>query len=67
MLNLSIDPAVYTLLFFHCLMGGIAALVAKQKGYNYWLWLTFGFIGGTVAFIVILMMKKKEEEADTAK
>lgn len=65
MLNLSIDPAFYPLLFFHCLIGGIAALAAKQKGYNFWLWLPIGFIGGMVAFMGIIVMKDKSKEADT--
>ena len=67
MLNISIDPAIYPLLFFHCLMGGIAALVAKQKGYNYWLWLILGFIGGTFTFIGIIVMKDKEKESEAEK
>ena len=62
MSNLSVDPALYSLLFFHCLIGGIAALVAKQKGYNFWLWLTLGFIGGTFAFVIIIVMNKKEPD-----
>ncbi|MGK7937176.1 MAG: hypothetical protein AB4206_15500 [Xenococcaceae cyanobacterium] len=63
MSNLLVNPALYTLLFFHCLIGGIAALVAKQKGYNFWLWLTLGFIGGTFAFVGIIVMNKKEPDA----
>lgn len=63
MSNLSVDPALYSLLFFHCLIGGIAALVAKQKGYNFWLWLTLGFIGGTFAFVGIIVMNNKEPDA----
>ena len=63
MFDLSIDPAIYALLFFHCFIGGIAALVAKQKGYNYWLWLTLGFIGGTFAFIGIIMMKDSRKRS----
>lgn len=67
MSNLSLDPALFALLFFHCLIGGIAALVAKQKGYNFWLWLTIGIIGGTFAFVGILVMDDKNEKADAAK
>ncbi len=63
MSNLLVNPALYPLLFFHCLIGGIAALVAKQKGYNFWLWLTLGFIGGTFAFVGIIVMNKKEPDA----
>lgn len=58
MSNLSIDPAIYPFLFFHCLIGGIATLVAKQKGYNYWQWLAIGMVGGTFAFMWILFSKK---------
>lgn len=62
MLNILIDPVIYPLLFFHCLIGGIATLIAKQKGYDYWLWLTLGLIGGTFAFVGILTMKDKKKE-----
>jgi hypothetical protein len=61
MSTLSIDPAVYPLLFFHCLIGGIAALVAKQKGYNFWLWFIIGLIGGTFAFMWIIFSKTQEQ------
>lgn len=67
MSNISIDPVIYPLLFFHCLIGGIAALIARQKGYNYWLWLSWGFIGGTFTFIMILAMKDKTKESSTEK
>jgi hypothetical protein len=62
MSNLYLDPAFYPLLFFHCSIGGIATLIAKQKGYNQWLWLLFGLIGGTVAFMVIISMKAKDSQ-----
>jgi 4-amino-4-deoxy-L-arabinose transferase-like glycosyltransferase len=67
MTNLLLDPAVYPLLTFHCLIGGIAALVAKQKGYNFWLWLILGIIGGTFAFMGIILMNNKEQEPDATK
>jgi uncharacterized membrane protein YeaQ/YmgE (transglycosylase-associated protein family) len=66
MLDLSLDPAFYPLLIFHCLIGAIAALVAKQKGYNFLLWLILGFIGGTFAFMGIIVMKDKTKEPDAA-
>ena len=40
------------LMFVHCLNGSIAALVAKQKGRNFNLWLVGGLIGGTAALFV---------------
>ncbi|GAB4224906.1 MAG: hypothetical protein Kow0049_01600 [Stanieria sp.] len=66
MLDISLDPAFYPLLIFHCLIGAIAALVAKQKGYNFLLWLILGFIGGTFAFMGIIVMKDKTKEPDAA-
>ncbi len=53
------NDLAYFLLWFHCLMGGIAALIAKQKGYSYGRWLVIGLIGGTVAFVYVLWLKKK--------
>ena len=67
MLNLSLDPVIYPFLFFHFLIGGIAALIARQKGYNYWLWLTLGFIGGTFTFVGIIAMKDREKKPDLKK
>lgn len=66
MLDISLAPAFYPLLIFHCLIGAIAALVAKQKGYNFLLWLILGFIGGTFAFMGIIVMKDKTKEPDAA-
>jgi hypothetical protein len=60
MSNFYLDPAFYPLLLFHCSIGAIATLIAKQKGYNQWLWLIFGLIGGTFAFMTILLMKKRD-------
>jgi uncharacterized membrane protein len=45
------------LLFFHCLIGSIAALIARQKGYRYNRWLALGLIGGTPIFIIALWLK----------
>jgi hypothetical protein len=60
MSNFYLDPAFYPLLFFHCSIGAIATLIAKQKGYNQWIWLIFGLIGGTFAFMTILLMKDRD-------
>ena len=60
MSDLPIDPAFYPLLLFHCFIGGIAAILAKQKGYSLWLWLILGFIGGTASLMAALLMKEKE-------
>lgn len=57
-LNSSVNwGLVLLLLFLHCLMGGVAALVARQKGYNYSRWLMIGLIGGTPAFAIALWLK----------
>ena len=61
MLNLQIDPGLALfLLFFHCLIGGIAALIAKQKGRSYGRWLILGLIGGTVVLIAALFLKSED-------
>jgi uncharacterized membrane protein len=43
--------------FLHCLIGSIAALIARQKGYDYHRWLLFGLIGGTAVFAIALWLK----------
>ncbi len=55
--DLPIDPALYVMLNLHCLIGGIAAVVASRKGYNLGVWLIFGLIGGTVALIYAIVSK----------
>jgi uncharacterized membrane-anchored protein len=60
MSDLPIDPTLYFLLNFHCLLGGIAAVIAKRKGYSLGLWLILGLIGGTATLIVTLLMKAKK-------
>lgn len=57
--DIPIDPAVYPLLIFHCFIGGIATILAKQKGYSLWLWLILGFIGGTASLMAALLIKEK--------
>ncbi|MBE9169641.1 hypothetical protein IQ238_19630 [Pleurocapsales cyanobacterium LEGE 06147] len=57
--NLPLDPAFYPLLIFHSFTGGLAALLAKQKGYNLLLWLILGVIGGTFSLMAVLAMKEK--------
>jgi hypothetical protein len=59
MTSLPIDPAFYPLIIFHCFVGGVAAILAKQKGYNFWLWLPIGLIGGTFSLMAVLVMKEK--------
>lgn len=58
--DLPIDPAVYPLLIFHCFIGGIATILAKQKGHNVWLWLLLGFIGGTASLMAALLIEEKK-------
>ncbi|MGF1493429.1 MAG: hypothetical protein ACFBSC_13435 [Microcoleaceae cyanobacterium] len=65
MFSWPIDPAVYALLIFlHCLLGGIAALVAKQRGYNFKLWLLLGLFGGTAALVVSFTLKPQKLEVE---
>ncbi|MBE9166626.1 hypothetical protein IQ238_03440 [Pleurocapsales cyanobacterium LEGE 06147] len=60
-MSLPIDPTPYLLLNFHCLLGGIAAVIAWRKGRSLGLWLFLGLIGGIAAFILALSIKKKEK------
>lgn len=63
MFNLELDPGLTLfLLFFHCLIGSIAALVAKQKGRRFNRWLLFGLMGGTPVFLITLWMKPLSTE-----
>jgi hypothetical protein len=59
MTSLPIDPAFYPLVIFHCFVGGVAAILAKQKGYNLLQWLILGLIGGTFSLMAVLVMKEK--------
>jgi hypothetical protein len=60
MLALPLDPAFYPLLILHCCIGALSSVVAKQKGYNFGLWLVLGFIGGTATLMFALFVKEKE-------
>ena len=57
--NLPLDPTLYLLLNLHCLLGGIAAVVAARKGYSLVRWLLWGLLGGTGALIVSVVMQRK--------
>lgn len=57
-ISLSLD--LFLLLFFyHCLIGGIATIIAVNKGYQRLNWLILGLVGGTVAFFIALFLEKK--------
>jgi len=60
MTDLPINPTIYLLLNLHCLIGGIAAVIAQRKGYNLILWLFLGLLGGTFTFFVALMLTNKD-------
>jgi hypothetical protein len=62
MTDLPFDPAIYLLLNIHCLIGGIGAVVAQRKGYNLFLWLFLGLLGGTITFFVALMLADKSKQ-----
>jgi hypothetical protein len=59
MRELPFDPTLYWLFNFHCLIGGIAAVIANRKGYALIPWLLWGLIGGTFTFIVALRLQAK--------
>lgn len=60
MSKLPIDPTLYLLLNLHCLLGGIAAVIAARKGYSLGRWLLWGLVGGTGALLVSVVMKHKQ-------
>ncbi len=60
MADLTIDSTLYLLLNLHCLLGGIAAIIAWRKGRSLSLWLLLGLVCGIAAFIVALLMKQKQ-------
>ena len=60
MSNLPINSTLYLLLNLHCLLGGVAAVVAARKGYRLGRWLLWGLLGGTGALIVSVVMPRKE-------
>ncbi|MBL1176310.1 hypothetical protein [Pantanalinema sp. GBBB05] len=62
--GLPIDPIVYLLLNFHCLMGGVAAVIAARKGYRLGLWLGLGLVGGTAALIAAIFLPPKPQKID---
>jgi len=57
--NLPLEPNPYLLLTLHCIIGIIAALLARRKGFDFRRWLIIGLIGGTPALIVALVVKPK--------
>jgi hypothetical protein len=57
--SLPIDPTLYLLLNLHCIIGGVAAAIARAKGRSLGLWLILGLIGGTAALIAALFLPKK--------
>lgn len=60
MTDLPINPILYLMLNLHCLIGGIAAVIARRQGRNLGVWLIIGLIGGTFALIAVLLMKDKK-------
>ena len=54
----------YLLGLLHCLIGLIAAIIAKNKGYKFPRWLIFGLIGGTPILILALSKKNLIEDSN---
>lgn len=61
-MDFPIDPKIYFLLNLHCLLGGIAAVVAARKGYRLGRWLLIGLVGGTPALVAAIVLKAKQIE-----
>jgi len=57
MSDLPIDPNLYLFLNLHCLLGGIAAMIAFKKGRRLGVWLILGLIGGTATLVASLLIK----------
>lgn len=57
MSEIPIDSSLYLLLSGHCLIGGVAAAIAFQKGRRLGVWLILGLIGGTAALVASLLLK----------
>jgi hypothetical protein len=55
--TLPIPMALYLALNLHCLIGGIAAVVAARKGRRLVPWLLIGLVGGTVALVAAIALK----------
>jgi uncharacterized membrane protein HdeD (DUF308 family) len=50
------DPTPYLLGTFHCIIGIIAANLARQKGLNFKRWLLWGLIGGTATLVFAMFV-----------
>ncbi|MEB3828672.1 hypothetical protein [Phormidium sp. CCY1219] len=44
-------PLFWAMMVLHCIIGTLAAFLAKRKGFNFKWWLAIGLIGGTFAFV----------------
>jgi len=53
---------LYFLLFLHCLIGSLGALIAANKGYNRLIWLLLGLLGGTFTLVVTLTLDQKPKK-----
>jgi hypothetical protein len=48
----------------HCLIGGIATIIAGLKGYRLGAWLLLGLIGGTFALVAAIALQEKPRLPD---
>lgn len=48
--------SIAVMLFFHCLIGLIAAQMAYRKGADLGVWLLWGMVGGTLALVTALRL-----------
>jgi hypothetical protein len=52
--------SVVLMMFFHCLIGLLAAQIAHRKGADLGGWLLWGAVGGTLAFVTALRIRNSE-------
>lgn len=58
--TLPFDFPLYAPLALHCVIGGVATVIAQSKGRRFETWLLWGLIGGTVALIAAIALKPEE-------
>ena len=53
-------PIISGLMILHCIIGSVAAGIAKSKGFNFRKWIVLGLIGGTPALIAVWFLPAQQ-------